>query len=402
MQDKISANANMKNFKLIITLFAFALCTKAQQPCTGENVHLIPGKWKDIGIGSNITDHAAADAAKEKSVLKDIFNTIRNNFKWELQGGEIQYLDHSMWNADSKLPFYLSKKINSFRVYLSFHDFLCLHGKVDVNEPSADFTVLCNQLPFKIDKSFFTKTMYDPTPAEQNSEDMGTNVYYISNTLPNFENGIWDFYGGERNGGQTLTNDTSNLYLINHVYRVIARQGIAPVIVMTKKEYYSNWIKKLQFDMIENDKQIKRVNNSKDPYLDTDTKKKMSEMYQALKNVAAKNISAIEEVRKSLTSDQLAKPAVFREEQGKYIEVTDFFKNEFYILKPNPDYFNTNLPKSSVQLCSIDFYTGIQRYRKSQRDQQDPRSAVDQKFVDEILRMKAIELITQKIQPLVK
>ena len=387
----------MKIIEPLIAFFLFAFNTMAQQPCDGNNVHVIPGTWK--GMAFSNTDHTQSDAAKQRLILQDILLTIRNNFKWDLQGGEVQCSVRPMWDAYSTLPFYLTKKINSFNLYLAFHDFLCVNGKLAVNEASADITVLCNQLPFKFDKSFFTKTMYEPTPEERNSEDMQTNTYCVSDILPDFKNGIWDFFGGSRNGAQTRTYDTSNLDAINHVYRVIARKGIVPVIFMTKKEYYSNWIKKLQFDMTENEKQVKIIYNSKDPYLDANTKKKMSEMYEQLKNGAANNISAIENVRKNLTPEQLAKPAVFREEQGKYIEMPDFLSNEFYILKPNPDYFNTNLPKSSVQLCSIDFYTSGQNYKQKQ---QDPRRTVDQKFVDEIFNMKAIELVTKKIQPLIK
>ncbi len=397
MKGMLPADAGLKWCNLIMAMVVSTLPAKAQQPCNPENVHSLMGTWKNIS--PNFTDHTAADAAKERPLLKDIFNSIRSNFKWPLQGGEITYSDQGMMNEYSKLPLYLSRKINASGVGLIFHDFLCVNGKVQPNESTRGISVFFNDWPFKYAASFFTKTIVDPPPAEQNTEDIGTSQYYISSILPDFKNGIWDFYNGERNGAAMFTHDTVEVEKINHVYRIIAKPGIAPLIAMSKKEYFSNWIKKLQFEVTENDRQIKKISNAKDPYLDAGAKKQMCTMYEELKKNAAENISAIENVRKHLTPKQLAKPSVFHEEEGVYIETPDFLKNEFYILKLNPDYFNTQLPRASFQLCCIDFTTLGVWYGAKMKD---PRYAPYHKFVEEIVRMKAFELITQKVQPLIK
>jgi hypothetical protein len=110
--------------------------------------------------------------------------------------------------------------------------------------------------------TFFTNAR-QPCNAENVHSLMGT----WKNTSPDFKNGIWDFYCGAMDGTTLFTQDILAVEEINHVYRFIARPGIAPIIVIGKKEYFSNWIKKLQFEVTENDKQVKKISNSKAPYL---------------------------------------------------------------------------------------------------------------------------------------
>jgi hypothetical protein len=378
----------MKRNSLIISfLFAVkSLC--AQRACDIATVHSMPGSWVNNPV--NITDHSPADAARERPILKSIFDVIRANFKSEVRGGEVRYIDHAMLNAESFIPFNITKKIDAARVSFSFLSFSCVNGKVEVGESSVGMIIGYNQFPFKFDQHFFEKKSEEPDGADPN-------VYTTSTILPQFKNGEWNFYGGFRNGSKVFAYDTSELEELDYVYRVIAKPGLAPVVPMTKQEYFTNHKKKLRIDMEDNDLKIKSLAKTADPNLDAATKQKLIDMYEQMKEYDSKIILSIEEVEKTHTSEQLKKPAVFREEQGKYIETPDFMQSEFYILKPNPDYFNFNLPKSSLQLCSIKFTTWGLHYGDVQSDQ---LKATYQNFINELFRMDVMKLVTEKMQTL--
>lgn len=380
---------------IVAALIFSGLCySTAAQTCTDESIHSLPGEWKMIQPVRSY-DQGPADRAKEQAILKDMFQTIRSNFKWELKGGQIDYNYDNTNNSDSHLPFYLRSKVNAAQLYMMFRDFLCVRGRKDVNEASGSLQVYYNQLPFLYDNTFFiTKE------GQMDSDDPENNVYIFSRILPQFKNGIWRFFGGEKSGENAFAIDSTQLDSYEHIYCIVAKNNIAPLIPMTKAEYYENWIKKYKASANEFAAKVKEVYGSKDPNIDADTKKKMAAMYEGQKKIQEDFIAAIEKTRKRLSADQLAKPAFMREETGDYFEAPDFEQSHFYILKHNPAYYNTKLPKAALQLFSIDLYGGgnVLTY---QFKQSDPRKAVDQHFFDEMQRINAIDLLVKKFQPLI-
>ena len=135
----------------------------------------------------------------------------------------------------------------------------------EVNESSGLLEVFYNQLPFG-----FGNTFYIPGPGGSDSDDPETNVYLFSYAFPEFKNGVWRFFGGEKNGLDILTNDSAELHALDHIYCIVAKNNIAPLIPMTKAEYYANWIKKRQATIRDLNAKIKEVNDNKDPNLDAE------------------------------------------------------------------------------------------------------------------------------------
>lgn len=197
------------------------------------------------------------------------------------------------------------------------------------------------------------------------------------------------------------SNDSTELDDLQDIYSIVAKTGKAPLVPMTKAEYYANWIKKHQATAAQNAAQIKSIRDSKDPYLDEETKKKMAEQYESLIAIEEQFISAIIAVRNRLSPEQLAKPALTGEESGAYFETPSFDESRFYILKHNPDYYNTKLPKAALQLYSIALHGG-QKVLYYQFKQTDARKAVDQLFFDELQRISAIGLLEQNFKPLIQ
>lgn len=183
----------MKLLLLIICLLFFQKFAVAQ-PCTDETIHSMPGQWKMLGPVRG-TDQTAADQAKEQAILKDMFQTIRTRFKWELSGGQAEYNYSITTNLQSFLPLYLNKTVNTGKFVILFRDFLCVRGEKMVNEPSGWLYVYYNQLPFPYDNTF-----YSPGPGGFDADDPETDVYILSSVLPEFTNGVWHFFGGFKNG----------------------------------------------------------------------------------------------------------------------------------------------------------------------------------------------------------
>lgn len=380
----------MKTFPLAFLLLLSTELLTAQ-PCTPENVSTLPGKWQSPQFPQHDVDPAAV--TKIGPILRAVNQALKDGYRWSVQGGQITTHDHVSSSDYSAEPFYLRKKVIPARVYWYFQDYLCLHGKVDVNEASTEFEVRYNQFPFIFNESFFRAPINDPT-----AEDMHTNTYTYSPVLPRFENGIWDVYEGLRGGTSVLAYDTTELEQVDRIIRVVAKPGVAPIVPMTKQEYYDNNIQVLRHTIAENQKIIDDTRASKD--LDEATKKQMYEMYEGQKKIAADIIAVINATKSAHSKEALSKPAISHEEDGRYIDSPpDFSQGEQYVIKPNPAYFNFKLATTDLQLCSIVFSIKGQTRGK---EVTDLRFIADQQFTNHLFEMDAIGIATKKMQPLIK
>jgi hypothetical protein len=105
-------------------------------------------------------------------------------------------------------------------------------------------------------------------------------------------------------------------------------------------------------------------------------------------------VDAIDNNLKNRTTEELAKPAYQGDEQGEYHEsrqASDYLRP--YFIRPNLDYYDKKLPKSSPQVITMGlrYIMGV--------DENGNKHHVDEGFYKGLTDMNIFELLTAKLKP---
>jgi hypothetical protein len=367
----------MKKILIIVSLVLINL-TVFSQDCTKENVSQIPGKWKPGMKGD--ADHSSADMVREKALMDDIIKTIRASFTWSPIGGDISYGNvYSIRGLDYR-PLPVIKICNQYSPYIFYQHYFCSNGKIFFEDYVIRVEANINDLPFKFPYTIF-KSKKDKLGYDID-KDPETDKYGTIQNLPKLKNGVIIY---------NKTNSGSNDDDDNGSYRILTKPGLLPYVVMTKKEFYEKW-------KINHLKTIEEYEVVKQKYVEaakTTGDKRDVEMQESLIEVIKNYISKIDEFLSSKTPDELAKPAFVGEQFGEYYEASTRQDSHLYIIKPNLSYYNNALPKSSPQVVTISFSYVCNI------DRDGEKHYADEAFYNELARIKIVDLLTAKLQPLI-
>lgn len=373
----------MKDSLLRKILFAACLLflwnSSHAQDCTDANVAGLPGKWKLETTGWSRS--SKADMLKEKSTMDQVSETIRKNFTWSPLGGDIRY--GSFWESNDHRPDPVQKICNIYYTRLAFSHFFCSNHKIEHEDAADLFYTLFNELPFQFDHSFYTAG----PKATDGGIDPQTDTYALLNWLPDVKDGYFDYI---LDGFDGTGNSPGKILR----YRTLIKSGKLPYVVMSKKEYYEKWKNKYQIEITNYEAQKVKISKelAGNPGL-TEVLEGVNQMITVNRNWMDK----IDAILKTRSAEELAKPALQLEEQGKYFESSressDFLRP--YIVKPNMAYFNDKLTKSSPQVITLSF-----RYYMG-NDGQGNKNYSDENFYKALDNMKIFDMLTEKLKPLI-
>lgn len=364
----------MKKILVIVSLVMYNLAAFSQD-CTKENVTQIPGKWKPGLKGDS--DHSAADMVKEKALMDDLIKMIRANFTWSPVGGVINYGNaYSIRGLDYR-PLPVIKICNQYYPYITYQHYFCSNGKIFLEDYVTKLTATINDLPFKFQYTFF-KSKKDKLGYDID-KDPETDKYDMIENLPKVRNGMVEY-----NKYFSDSNDDD----LGGSYRILTKPGLLPYVVMSKKENYEKW-------KINHLKSIEEAEVYKQKLVAAAADKRQIEMKDQEIEYYKNIIGKIEEILSSKTAEELARPAFNEEKFGNYYEASTRGDRHLYIIKPNLSYYNNTLPKSSPQVITICFsyYCTV--------DRDGERHYADEAFYNEMARIKIVDLLTAKLQPLI-
>jgi hypothetical protein len=162
---------------------------------------------------------------------------------------------------------------------------------------------------------------------------------------------------------------------------------------MSKKEFYEKWKIKYQRELT--NQEAEKLKLSKElagnPYL-----AQSLEAHDQYISLYKNYINKIDEILKTRSAEELSQPAFEGEEQGEYFasrQAPDYLRA--FIVKPNHDYFNNKLPKSSPQIITIQ-----QRYGMD-KDENGNKQYSDENFYKALEKMKIFDFLTEKLKPLI-
>jgi hypothetical protein len=370
----------MKKIIIISTIILYNLSGFAQN-CTDENVLQIPGKWKAGMPGAS--GHTAADNLKEKTLALDIIKTIRTNLTWSPVGGDITYGVVYGIRDDDYRPLPVIKSCNRYGADIYFQHYYCSGGKINTEDFTIIVTATMNDIPFEFKETFF-KSRKDKLGYDIDV-DPDTDRYTSIAKLPVTKDGMFEYsqpdYQGSV-GGQDMI----------YKYRVLTKPGQLPYSVMSKKEYYEKSKIKHQQNIADHEKsKLKAIETAK---IIGNTRAVESEDHSIAYEL--ERINKIDKILSTKTAAELAAPAFLGEESGEYYEANTKQNPDRYIIKPNLAYYNFKLPKTRPQVIELCF-----RYRQSTDKYGDVHYA-DEVFYNELQRVKILDLLTAKLQPLIE
>jgi hypothetical protein len=366
----------MKKILILIGFLLFRLVIVAQN-CTHEYVTNLPGKWTP-GMKGEV-NRSAADLAKEKGLMDDIVQTVRSSFAWVPVGGEIVYGNSYGSRGLDHRPLPVIRICHQYHPYIVFQRYFCGYGKVQLDDFIVEVNASINDLPFDFSKTFFRSKTDKSGNVIQ--EDPETDMYEYIENLPAEKNGMIEYTKtvfGASTGGDITTK-----------YRILTKPGQLPYHILSKKENYEK-------RKIERYKNIEEYEDAKIKAAAQGTADKTFIELQDKKIAQEKTwIDKMDEILSSKNSEELAKPAFMGEDFGEYYEVGKANRSLNYIITPNLAYYNNQLPKSSPQVITI-------RYTyKCTTDKYGDKTYADEAFYNELERIKIMDLLTAKLQPLI-
>ena len=293
-------------------LFCFTILffiSSSAQDCTQEKLLLLPGTWKKGPQGS-IHDVIASDLTREKVIMANIHKMIETDYK--PTGCQIDYS-----TAYGKYSDPGQKWISDPYSYTMFVlSYLCdpndkekLKHYVQIST-STKVTVSANVI-WALDNLY--------------ASDMegAFRGYLKLKQKPVKKNGYW--FMGEELRGKTGTTSEEKFF-----HWLITYNDTLPFYYVSRKEYLLIQKKRLE----EKSKEVPGEKEYNEPFL--------------------KNISDY----LTKPESELSKPAICRWNEEERFEkfVEEGSLGSFYAIKPNLDYYNNKLPKSSPQFISIEYF----------------------------------------------
>ena len=290
----------MKYILLLCALYA-SLNTYSQD-CTQASVSQKPGVWKE-GMKGSVSGIPAADLEKERKIVAEIHLLIKS--KYSPTGVEADF-NGSYDRPDADVP------VNNYDYNIYFLHYYCEGNVLKTDhETSTSLSVSANRSDAKI---------YEK-PDENNLPVEG---FYSMKKMPVEKDGNYYF---EQNASLGMgATGKSRTWLITHDNKL-------PFSYVTRREFLEKQKNMLTLAM---PKAIEGANQNYRAKTEQDFKKALAKIETLMKMPSAE-------------SDL---PAIVKQDPNDYLSFL-FTTNEDafakVLIKPNPGYFNSKLPRSSPQ-----------------------------------------------------
>jgi hypothetical protein len=313
------------------------------QDCTGASLLQKQGVWKE-GMKGSVYGLPATDLDRERKVVASLHNLVKS--KYAPVGVEADF-NGSYDTPDAELP------VNNFDYNIYFMHYYCEGNVIKIqHETSTSFFVAANR---------FDGNIY----ATDENNTTGEGYYSIIN-MPVEKDGCYYF---EENASLGFGNTGKcRKWLITY-------DGKLPYAYVTRKEFLekqkhmlsvamsaSLGSSKESLKLIEEDKVRKEAEYNSDPeklqrYLKNDYQYNKERFEKNILNTEKNYNDALAKIETQLqVPSGLNQPAIVRKDPADYLSylfTTDDDPFGRVLIKPNPDYFNKKLPRSSPQFFVV-------------------------------------------------
>jgi hypothetical protein len=294
----------MKYVLLLVALYASL--NAYSQDCTQASASQKPGIWKE-GMKGSISGIPAADLEKERKVVAAIHLLVKS--KYSPTGVEADY-NGSYDRPDSEIP------VNIYDYNIYFLHYICEGNVLKTDhETSTSLTISVNRFDSKI---------YDK-PDENNLPGEG---FYSIKKMPVEKDGNY-FFEENASLGMGATGKSRTW--------LIPRDNKLPFVYVTKKEFLEKQKNMLILAM---PKAIEGSNQNFKAKTEQDFKKALAKIESLMKMLSGE-------------SDQ---PAIVKQDPNDYLSFLFTTNDDPFskvLIKPNPGYFNSKLPRSSPQFIVV-------------------------------------------------
>jgi hypothetical protein len=293
--------------KYVLLLWAlYASLNAYSQDCTQASASQKPGIWKE-GMKGSISGIAPADLDRARKVVAEIHLLVKS--KYSPTGVEADF-NGSYDRPDTEVP------VNIYDYNIYFLHYICEGNVLKTDhETSTSLTISVNRFDPKI---------YEK-PDENNLPGEG---FYSIKKMPVEKDGIFFF---EEDAGLGLgVTGKSRTWLITHDNKL-------PFAYVTKKEFLEKQKNMLILAM---PKAIEGSNQNFKTKTEQDFKKALAKIEALMK----------------MLSGELDQPAIVKQDPNDYLSFLFATNDDPFskvLIKPNPGYFNSKLPRSSPQFIVV-------------------------------------------------
>jgi hypothetical protein len=323
-----------------------AACSAFSQDCTEATLMQKPGDWQE-GLKGATSGVSAADLAREKSLVTTLHTMIRSTYK----PMGVRAVFHGGYNrADPAIS------VNTYTYDVIPLNYFCEAGAVKTAHETSTY--------FQIGVNFFDAEIY----YEAGEDRASSEGFHVMTDMPIEKDGYYFFKEKDVGLGFGVAGK-SNMWLITY-------NGKLPYSYVSKKEFLEKRKKNLANEMqvtasgfndviknIEIEKTYKELEYKNDPeklkrYIQMDYQPG-KERYEKLLADNEKNFqpafAKVDGLLK-MPAAELSQPAIVKidpHDHLSYLFTDDDDPFGKVLIKPNPAYFNRNLPRSSAQFFSV-------------------------------------------------
>ncbi len=334
----------LKIFTSLLILLMILVSANAQD-CKSESLVQKPGIWKASPKGSE--SGTATELAREKNTIASIHKMIQAKYT----PTAVQANYHGAYSAA-----YPNSTGNSYTYSIIPLNYYCDGNTIKVEHETPSY--------FSITANLFTTEIYESPNISEASSGIG---YHFIYDMPVAKDGYWQFKQRQEGFGYTPTRTYSWL---------VTYDGKLPFAYVTKKEFlearkviltnamkqsgrqFSDVLKNLEIEKGYKEKEYKNDPEKLKHYMKMDYNDSKAR-YQKLLSDNEKNykpaFNKIETLLK-MPEDELNQPAIVKmdpNDGNSYVFVDGNDPLGQVPIKPNPAYFNKNLPRSSPQFFSV-------------------------------------------------
>jgi len=293
--------------KYVLILWAlYASVNAYSQDCTQASASQKPGIWKE-GMKGSVSGIQPADLDRERKVVATIHLLVKS--KYTPIGVEADY-NGSYDRPDADVP------VNLYNYNIYFLHYICEGNVIKTDhETSTSLTVSANRFDAKI---------YEK-PDENNLPGEG---FYSMKKMPVEKDGNY-FFEEKASLGMGATGKSRTW--------LITRDNKLPFAYVTKKEFLEKQKNMLILAM---PKAIEGSNQNFKTKTEQDFKKALAKIESLIK----------------MPSGETDQPAIVKQDPNDYLSFLFTTNDDPFskvLIKPNPGYFNSKLPKSSPQFFVV-------------------------------------------------
>ena len=293
--------------KYLLILWAlYASVNAYPQDCTQASASQKPGIWKE-GMKGSVSGIQPADLDRERKVVATIHLLVKS--KYTPIGVEADY-NGSYDRPDADVP------VNLYNYNIYFLHYICEGNVIKTDhETSTSLTVSANR---------FDPEIYEK-PVENNLPGEG---FYSMKKMPVEKDGNY-FFEEKASLGMGATGKSRTW--------LITRDNKLPFAYVTKKEFLEKQKNMLILAM---PKAIEGSNQNFKTKTEQDFKKALAKIESLIK----------------MPSGEADQPAIVKQDPNDYLSFLFTTNDDPFskvLIKPNPGYFNSKLPKSSPQFFVV-------------------------------------------------